>query len=452
MWLLLFFVLTLSHAQQRLTINGHDVPGMTTGIVGGSSYAPALTLADAIGATFSYDPEGAVAVFDYAAHILALRVYPTGFEAKQDNQALQLDGRAVAGTGAVNLEGTLYVPVKHVVAAFGGSIDYNSEQGQAVVVFPRARLEAAAVTNTQQGYDRFVLDFAGLTPYQLYFNQAANTLQVRFERLEPIRAQGFSGQNISNAVLQQSGGYSDLVLRLDPETRYESFTGPREGGFSLVLDILPASAQPQEPAPAPAVVIDAGHGGSDPGLVLPEGSEGDLTLSLARQLSETLRAAGLGSDLTRTDNATVSVSERSQRGIGSSLYLSLHASDDLGPGQFNIFFLSEAPDAAALDLAIRENARLALDQPGTDAMRRRLLLNLVPDIAKGETYAKGIARELTQLAGYTPNISTGLPLKVLEGAAGRGVLIEFSASNLADPQLATYLAAAIRSVLSQAGF
>jgi N-acetylmuramoyl-L-alanine amidase len=217
-------------------------------------------------------------------------------------------------------------------------------------------------------------------------------------------------------------------LRLNSETRYESYTAPRSGGFSFILDILPATAPRQDPVAAPAVVIDAGHGGNDPGLALPEGNESDLTLGLAKRLSETLRTAGLASDLTRTDNITVSVGERSQQGIGSSLYLSIHASNTLGSAQVNIFYLSEATDAATLELAIRENAKAALDQPGTEVMRRRLLLNLVPDMARGEVYANGIARELSQLGGYTVNTLAGLPLKVLEGAAGRGVLIEFSAT------------------------
>jgi N-acetylmuramoyl-L-alanine amidase len=441
---------TVSYAQQRLTINGQDVAGLTTAIVSGSSYAPALTLADAIGGRISYDPESGLAIFDYASHLLSMRIYPTGGEAKADTQALELDGRPVAGTGAVSLEGTLYVPVKAVVAAFGGSVEYNTEQGQATVVFPRATLSDATV-RSQQGYDRFVLNFDGLTPYQVYFNQVANILQVRFERLEPIQAQGFSGNFISNAILQQTGGYSDLVLRLKPETRYESYTAPRSGGFSFILDILPATAPRQDPVAAPAVVIDAGHGGNDPGLALPERNESDLTLGLAKRLSETLQAAGLATDLTRTANITVSIGERSQQGIGSSLYLSIHAAD-LGPGQINIFYLSEATDAATLELAIRENAKAALNQQGTEVMRRRLLLNLVPDMARGEVYANGLARELSQLGGYTVNTLAGLPLKVLEGAAGRGVLIEFNAGNLSDPQLATNLAAAIRSVLSQEGF
>ncbi len=450
---LTMIIMTTSQAQQRLTINGRDVAGMSTTLVSGSSYAPALALAEAIGAHFSYDPESALATFDYAAHLLTMRVYGTGSEARAATQALQLDGRTVAGTAAVNVEGSLYVPVKAVVAAFGGSVEYNSAQGQAVVVFPRAKLEEARV-NSVQGYDRFVLEFDGLTPYQVYFNAAANTLQVRFERLEPVQAQGFSGQFISNAVLQQTGGYSDLILRLNPNTRYESYTAARPGGFSFILDLLPASAQPQDPAALPPVVLDAGHGGVDPGLTLPESTEteSDLALELAQAVSDTLRADGLASDLTRSDNVTVSVTERSQQGIGSGLYLSLHAAASLTPGQINVFYLSEAGDAATLELAIRENARAALDQPGTDVMRRRLLLNLVPDIARGAVYANGLARELQQLGGYTVNTLAGLPLKTLEDAAGRGVLIEFNSSNLTDPQLANHLAAAIRSVVAQKGF
>ncbi len=446
---LLLTTFTLALAQQRLFVNGQEVVGMSTTLVAGASYAPALAFADAIGANLSFDAESSLAVLDYASHLLTLRVYGTGGEAKADAQALELDGRSVAGTGAVNVEGSLYAPVKAVVAAFGGSIEYNTELGQAVVVFPRATLQDLSV-DSLQGYDRFVLAFDGLTPYHVYFNEAANILQIRFERLTPVQAQGFSGQFISNALLQQSGGYSDFILRLNQDTRYENYTAPRSGGFRFILDILPATTQRQDPVATPAVVLDAGHGGTDTGLALSEGNESDLTLTLAQRLSETLRAAGLASDLTRTENITVSVADRSQTGIGSSLYLSFHAAD-LAPGQVNIYYLSEAPDAATLELAIRENAKAALDQQGTDVVRRRLLLNLIPDLPRGEAYASGIARELAQLGGYTVN-TVALPLKVLEGAAGRGLLLEFSPTNLQDEQLAKNLAAAIRTVLAQEGF
>jgi N-acetylmuramoyl-L-alanine amidase len=447
-WFLVAFGAPLALAQQRLIVNGQDVAGMTTTLMSGTAYAPALALAEAIGATVSYDAEGGLATLEYVSHLLTLQVYNSAGEASANPQALQLDGRTLAGLGAVNVEGTLYIPIKAVVTAFGGSL-YYAEGQPLTVVFPRATLRDAEATSAQ-GYDRFVLDFDGLTPYQIYFNQVANTVQVRFERLNPVQARGLSGEYISNAILQQTQGYVDLVLRLNPETYFESYTTPRSGGFSFVLDVFPAAAQPEDPLATPTIVIDPGHGGSDGGLTLSEGSEGELTFALASNLVGALRELGLSSDLTRTAaNLTLSVGERSQRGIGSSLYLSVHAADDLAPGQLNVYYLSEASSSEVLDLAIRENARASLDQQGTEVMRRRLLLNLIPDLAWGETYANGIARELSTLGGYTVNTLTGLPLKALEGAAGRGVLIEFSPSNLADPTLAEQLAAAIRSVLSE---
>ena len=449
-YLVFIFFLTLTSstlAQQRLIVNGSDVAGMTTTLMSGTAYAPALALAEAVGATFSYDAEGSLATLEYASHLLTLEVYNSAGEASANPQALQLDGRAVAGSGAVNVEGTLYIPVKAVTTAFGGSL-YYAEGQPLTVVFPRATLRDVEAISPQ-GYDRFVLDFDGLTPYQIYFNQVANTVQVRFERLNPIQARGLSGDYISNAVLQQTQGYVDLVLRLEPETSFESYTAPRTGGFSFVLDIFPATAQREDPLATSTVVIDAGHGGSDEGFTLGESSEGELTFALASTLNTVLRGAGLSSDLTRTaGNLTLSVGERSQQGIGASFYLSLHGADDLAPGQLNIYYLSEASSSEGLDLAIRENAGAALDQQGTEVMRRRLLLNLVPDLARGETYANGIARELST-RGYTVNTLTGLPLKTLEGAAGRGVLMEFSPSNLADPALAEQLAAAIRAVLAE---
>jgi N-acetylmuramoyl-L-alanine amidase len=451
-WLLteLLTVSSLALGQQRLVVNGLEVPGMTMTLMSGTAYAPAMALADAIGAARSYDAESGIATFDYASHLLTIRVYGTAGEAKADTQALQLDGRPITGTGGISVEGNLYVPVKAVATAFGGSVQYLSPDQPLLVVFPRATLRDARVV-TQQGYDRFILDFDGLTPYQSYFNQALGVLQVRFERLEPIQAESFRGQRFETALLQQSAGYVDLIIRTNPETRYESYTASRMGGFSFVLDILPATAQRQDPLAAATVVIDAGHGGNDPGLISPEGNESDLTLTLAQRLADDLRAKGLTADLTRSENLALPAGERSQQGIGSSLYLSLHADTELAPGQINLYYLSEASDAAGLELAIRENARVALDQNGTDVMRRRLLLNLVPDIERGEAYANGLASALSQLGGYRANRIVGLPLKVLEGAAGRGVLIEFNPSNLADEQLANYLSEAVRTVLAQVG-
>ena len=58
------------------------------------------------------------------------------------------------------------------------------------------------------------------------------------------------------------------------------------------------------------VVIDAGHGGSDPGAQRSEICEKDITLSVAKKIQENLTNAGVGVIMTRNGDDTVSLKER----------------------------------------------------------------------------------------------------------------------------------------------
>jgi N-acetylmuramoyl-L-alanine amidase len=435
-------VITSTRAQQALAVNGQVVSGLTTSLIEGSSYIPAASLAQALGAHYGFDTQARVVTFDYAARYISLHVYDSVAEAASDTQALTADGQALNSTAAVNVNGTVYVPVKPLIAALGGALYYSEELQKVIVTFPRAILRSAYVQPSAQ-YDRLVLDFEGRTPYQLYLNPALNTLQVRFQHLEPVTPQAFVGTLFSQAILQQVGGYADLVLPLNPNVRFESYTSSSPTGFSLVIDLFAGEAVPSEVS---TVVIDPGHGGEDSGLAMNDSNEATLALSVAQSLESILNQKGIVSRLTRTDNVTLSIDERSQQGIGASLYLSIHTAE-LSPGQINIYYLSEAQNSAGLELAIQRNARLALDSEATNSLRRRLLLRYVPDLEKGEIYAKSIAETLRQNPGYTVSNMAGLPLSVLEGSAGRGVLIEFSATDLANPQLSSFLASALMTAL-----
>ncbi len=58
------------------------------------------------------------------------------------------------------------------------------------------------------------------------------------------------------------------------------------------------------------LLIDAGHGGRDPGAVGKSLKEKDVTLKLAIMLEETLRTAGVPCALTRTEDTTLSLKSR----------------------------------------------------------------------------------------------------------------------------------------------
>jgi N-acetylmuramoyl-L-alanine amidase len=112
----------------------------------------------------------------------------------------------------------------------------------------------------------------------------------------------------------------------------------------------------------PIVVLDAGHGGRDPGAKGVSGSsEKELTLALARELRTELAERGrVRVALTREDDRYLTLDQRAEiaRRLGASAYLSLHidsAPNPLARGA-TVYSLSDvASDAEAARLADKEN-------------------------------------------------------------------------------------------------
>jgi len=113
----------------------------------------------------------------------------------------------------------------------------------------------------------------------------------------------------------------------------------------------------------PLVVIDAGHGGHDPGTVSPHGGkyEKDVVLAIARAVRDRLVAAGrVRVALTRDSDEFLVLEERYgiARRLNADLFISIHA-DAAGNEEASgatVYTLSEvASDREAAKLAAREN-------------------------------------------------------------------------------------------------
>lgn len=113
----------------------------------------------------------------------------------------------------------------------------------------------------------------------------------------------------------------------------------------------------------PLVVIDAGHGGHDPGAISPHSGrrEKDITLAIVRAIRDDLIASGrVRVALTRADDRFLVLEERFgiARRLGADLFISVHADaaeNDQARGA-SIYTLSEvASDREAARLAAREN-------------------------------------------------------------------------------------------------
>jgi N-acetylmuramoyl-L-alanine amidase len=144
-------------------------------------------------------------------------------------------------------------------------------------------------------------------------------------------------------------------------------------GTSLTVNLPPPASDRIYASPIargrPIVVIDAGHGGRDPGARSASGQsvEKDLALALARDLRDDLVARGrVRVAMTRDDDRYLTLDERAAvaRRLNAGLFVSLHmdSAPNLLARGASVYSLSDvASDAEAARFAASENRGSATD-------------------------------------------------------------------------------------------
>lgn len=125
----------------------------------------------------------------------------------------------------------------------------------------------------------------------------------------------------------------------------------------------PSSAPAARGQYKPIIVLDAGHGGKDPGApsVLKHKSEKDVTLAIAREIRRQLEATGRYKVvLTRDSDVFLTLNKRVEvaRAAGADLFMSIHADSFGRPdvrGATVYTFSEKASDREAARYAAREN-------------------------------------------------------------------------------------------------
>ena len=131
----------------------------------------------------------------------------------------------------------------------------------------------------------------------------------------------------------------------------------------------PANSQALSSVAAPVIVVDAGHGGRDPGAVDGKGrKEKDIVLKFAHALRKALIRRGYRVVMTRTGDTFLKLRERSAvaRRHHAALFVSIHADKfrKRGVSGLGIYTLSEkASDEDAAELARKENAADLIGAP-----------------------------------------------------------------------------------------
>ncbi|MFM2289198.1 MAG: hypothetical protein RL684_2341 [Pseudomonadota bacterium] len=142
------------------------------------------------------------------------------------------------------------------------------------------------------------------------------------------------------------------------------------------------------------VVVDAGHGGEDPGASGPGGThEKDVVLAIARALAERLnRQPGMRAVLTRDSDRFIELRERMDkaRTARADLFISVHADavrdHDIGGASVYTLSYRGASSEAARFLADRENAAVlkgGVELSGANAELNALLLDVAQSANMG---------------------------------------------------------------------
>jgi N-acetylmuramoyl-L-alanine amidase len=199
-------------------------------------------------------------------------------------------------------------------------------------------------------------------------------------------------------------------------------------------------AGPDDPA-RPLVVIDAGHGGRDPGAIGagPDGrpiNEKDITLALALALRDDLLAqGGIRVALTRADDRIVPLPYRPEiaRRLEADLFVSIHA-DSAGEKEdvsgASVYTLSnEASNEAAARFAARENDADRLNGitiDGQSAAVSTILVELSQQRTQEEAidFAGLLLREGQGTLPFIPQPQRGAALAVLRAPDVPSVLFE----------------------------
>jgi N-acetylmuramoyl-L-alanine amidase len=224
-----------------------------------------------------------------------------------------------------------------------------------------------------------------------------------------------------------------------------SSNGPSQS--SLTVNLPPAASDRIYASPAargrPIVVIDAGHGGRDPGATSVSGQvhEKELTLALAQALRDELVKRGrVRVAMTREDDRYLTLEERAAvaRRLNAAMFVSIHidsAANPLARGA-SVYSLSDiASDAEAAADAARENAGEDQNARGGSVQMMLADLAMQSQMSASADLASRLVNKAAGRVELRPNPHRFAAFHVLRRADTPAVLFEAGYLSNADDEL-----------------
>lgn len=238
-----------------------------------------------------------------------------------------------------------------LLPAGGGGDEFDPETERAVRAFQQSRglsVDGRVGAETWQALDAARWRFGARTLYHAVpeplIGEDVRSLQERLLEMgyDVGRADAIYGVRTSRAVAQFQ---REMGLKPDGACGPHTINALRRLGRKVVggrpqwLRESDAIRQAGPTLVGRTVVIDPGHGGTDPGVVVPDGplrwSEADIVHDLASRLEGRLAAAGVRVQLTRGPSPRTCLpdADRAQlaNSLGADVFISLHTDGHANP-------------------------------------------------------------------------------------------------------------------------
>ncbi len=234
------------------------------------------------------------------------------------------------------------------------------------------------VGQVKPGIGRVVFDLSGpsvVRSARLADDRKSLVIQLADASPRAFEAAARAGRTLYTPIALRGGDTQGVTVPLEAPQPYH-------------LAIPPVAGR----ADKPLVVIDAGHGGHDPGSLSVDGKyrEKDAALAIAKAVRDELLASGrVRVALTRSDDRFLVLSERREiaRRLHADLFISIHC--DSAPGSAangaTVYTLSEvSSDRVAAQLAAKENKADILNGVNLDTQSNDVSSILI-DLTQRET-------------------------------------------------------------------
>jgi len=306
----------------------------------------------------------------------------------------------------------------------------------------------------------------------LYYTEPAPDLQhdppqgpIRAYTIEPRNDHLVFQFELDEHVTAEAAAYRDrystdiligltIVQRDPPVAEAEPLPQPAASESAPTRTVALGSETPPTPRVADrwhldTVVIDAGHGGKDPGAVANGVREKDITLAVALKLGEYLeRLLGVRVVYTRKDDRFVGLRERGRiaNEAGGKLFISLHC--NALPGNRRVhgaetYFLGLHKTEAARRVMERENSVVRLEEDPSQyehfTEQELILMTLAQSayLRKSEKLAMLVQEQFAERVGRVNRGVKQAGFYVLWSASMPAILVELGF--LTNPQEAAFL-------------